>query len=147
MWCAVCQVLCCLPGDSGSPRCCAVFQVLCCPPGDVVLGGVLSVRYCAVCQVSYKGLSCEEEAPACGGTCGKLLLCRQHHCVDRCHTGPCPAVCRALTVRSCSCGRVSKEAPCCEVCHSPTLRAENTSYVFHYSQSVRSQAHKNREDR
>lgn len=79
--------------------------------GDCALTGP---RRCPCGKVSHSGLNCEEATPTCGGTCDKLLQCGEHRCAERCHVGPCSSVCRALAVRSCSCGRLRKEAPCCE---------------------------------
>ena len=64
-------------------------------------------------QENYSELPCDKDAPPCGATCEKLLPCRQHYCTERCHAGPC-AICRALIVKSCACGRTKKEVPCCE---------------------------------
>lgn len=37
-------------------------------------------------------LPCTEEATTCLETCGKLLECKRHYCIERCHTGPCGTV-------------------------------------------------------
>ena len=63
-------------------------------------------------QVMHSELPCDQEAPPCGATCGKLLLCGQHHCQERCHTGPCPATCRLLVDKSCACGLTQRRMPC-----------------------------------
>ena len=63
-------------------------------------------------QVMHSELPCDQEAPPCGATCGKTLLCGQHHCQERCHTGPCPATCRLLVDKSCACGLTQRRMPC-----------------------------------
>ena len=63
-------------------------------------------------QVMHSELPCDQEAPPCGATCGKTLLCGQHHCQERCHTGPCPATCRLLADKSCACGLTQRRMPC-----------------------------------
>ena len=60
----------------------------------------------------HSELPCDQEAPPCGATCGKTLLCGQHHCQERCHTGPCPATCRLLVDKSCACGLTQRRMPC-----------------------------------
>lgn len=37
-------------------------------------------------------LPCTEDIPTCGDTCGKLMSCGLHTCVQRCHQGPCGSV-------------------------------------------------------
>ena len=63
-------------------------------------------------QVMHSELPCDQEAPTCGATCGKVLLCGQHHCQERCHPGPCPATCRLLVGKSCACGLTQRRMPC-----------------------------------
>ena len=60
----------------------------------------------------HSELPCDQEAPPCGATCGKTLLCGQHNCQERCHTGPCPATCRLLVDKSCACGLTQRRMPC-----------------------------------
>ena len=67
---------------------------------------------CFSVQVMHSELPCDQEAPPCGATCGKMLLCGQHHCQERCHTGPCPATCRLLVDKSCACGLTQRRMPC-----------------------------------
>ncbi|KAK9820436.1 hypothetical protein WJX72_010343 [[Myrmecia] bisecta] len=71
-------------------------------------------RSCPCGKVAYTNLRCDEEAPTCGSTCDQLLPCGEHRCAERCHTGPCSATCRAITIKSCACGRTQKQAPCFE---------------------------------
>jgi hypothetical protein len=52
----------------------------------------------------FQELSCDEKTPSCGGTCGKVLACGQHQCVERCHAGPCTATCRVVVTKSCRWG-------------------------------------------
>ncbi|XP_073975324.1 NF-X1-type zinc finger protein NFXL1 [Rhodnius prolixus] len=56
-------------------------------------------------------LPCVEEAPTCGGTCGKVLDCGIHTCSQRCHRGPC-GNCMEVLIKSCRCGLHKKEVPC-----------------------------------
>ena len=63
-------------------------------------------------QVMHSDLPCDQEAPPCGATCGKLLPCRRHHCQERCHFGPCPEACRLLMDKSCACGHTQRRMPC-----------------------------------
>ncbi|BDA41625.1 NF-X1-type zinc finger protein NFXL1 [Coccomyxa sp. Obi] len=63
---------------------------------------------------AYSDLRCDEEAPTCGSTCGKLLACGRHYCADRCHPGECSATCRAMAEKSCACGKTQKLMPCAE---------------------------------
>ncbi len=63
-------------------------------------------------QVMHSDLPCDQEAPPCGATCGKLLLCGRHHCQERCHFGPCPEACLLLVDRSCTCGHTQRRMPC-----------------------------------
>lgn len=38
-------------------------------------------------QELFEGLDCDDATPTCAGTCGKLLECGEHSCVQRCHPG------------------------------------------------------------
>ncbi|WIA21924.1 hypothetical protein OEZ85_004291 [Tetradesmus obliquus] len=69
-------------------------------------------RHCPCGKALYPGLSCDEKAPLCGGTCGKLLDCGQHACQERCHYGPCSKVCREPVTKTCRCGRTEKQVLC-----------------------------------
>ncbi|GBF94871.1 hypothetical protein Rsub_08114 [Raphidocelis subcapitata] len=69
-------------------------------------------RVCPCGRTLYGELRCDEAAPPCGATCGKLLACGVHSCTERCHAGECPASCRILVSKPCRCGRVAKEVPC-----------------------------------
>ena len=53
-------------------------------------------------------LPCTAATPTCGDTCGKLLGCESHHCVERCHRGNCPA-CLQMVTKRCRCGSKTKE--------------------------------------
>lgn len=71
------------------------------------------ILLCCV-QVTHAGLSCDQEAPVCGATCGKLLPCGRHACQERCHPGSCSATCRAMVEKSCACGKMQKTVLCAE---------------------------------
>ena len=43
--------------------------------------------------ISVYDLPCTDDIPTCGDTCGKLMSCGLHSCVQRCHNGPCGSVC------------------------------------------------------
>ncbi|CAL8460554.1 g83 [Coccomyxa elongata] len=81
------------------------------PCGDCPRAGM---RTCPCGKAAYSDLRCDEEAPTCGGTCGKILACGRHHCADRCHPGECSATCRAMAEKSCACGKTQKLVPCAE---------------------------------
>ncbi|EIE25322.1 hypothetical protein COCSUDRAFT_65191 [Coccomyxa subellipsoidea C-169] len=72
------------------------------------------VRTCPCGKVAHSNLPCDEAAPPCGATCGKLLSCGRHHCADRCHPGECSSTCRAISEKSCACGKMQKLVPCAE---------------------------------
>lgn len=40
-------------------------------------------RHCPCGKALYPDLKCDEKAPLCGGTCGKLLDCGMHRCQER----------------------------------------------------------------
>ena len=65
-----------------------------CPPCPLSLD-----RFCPCGKTSIR-LSCTEATPTCGDTCGKLLSCGAHHCVERCHRGNCPS-CLQMRVKRC----------------------------------------------
>ncbi|KAF6263962.1 hypothetical protein COO60DRAFT_1292737 [Scenedesmus sp. NREL 46B-D3] len=69
-------------------------------------------RHCPCGKTLYPGLKCDEKAPLCGGTCGKLLECGRHACQERCHYGPCSKTCRELVTKTCRCGRTEKQVLC-----------------------------------
>ncbi|CBF75448.1 putative NF-X1 finger transcription factor [Aspergillus nidulans FGSC A4] len=54
--------------------------------------------------------SCEDPIPNCQKACGKTLPCG-HACEKICHTGPCGACMRAVTI-NCRCGRNSFKSIC-----------------------------------
>ncbi|CAK0742649.1 hypothetical protein CVIRNUC_001411 [Coccomyxa viridis] len=92
---------------------------LLCHAGDCGLCARAENQTCPCGKVMHSELPCDQEAPPCGATCGKTLLCGQHHCQERCHTGPCPATCRLLADKSCACGLTQRRMPC-----SQPLRCE-----------------------
>ncbi|XP_026478578.1 NF-X1-type zinc finger protein NFXL1-like [Ctenocephalides felis] len=63
------------------------------------------------CGKQLVTLACSEEVLPCGDTCGKLLLCGQHYCNQRCHRGDC-STCLVVIEKLCRCGSNSKELPC-----------------------------------
>lgn len=83
------------------------------------------VRTCPCGARVYPELKCDEVAPLCGGTCGKLLPCGRHHCTEHCHQGPCPQACRAMVTKSCRCGKTRKQV----VCHQELTCEKKCDYV------------------
>lgn len=65
------------------------------------------------CGKTEFNLPCTEDIPTCGDTCGKMLDCGKHACLQRCHTGPC-GNCRQMAVKTCRCGKKQKEVQCCK---------------------------------
>ncbi|XP_060580770.1 NF-X1-type zinc finger protein NFXL1-like [Ruditapes philippinarum] len=64
------------------------------------------------CEKTTYNLPCTEDIPTCGDTCGKLLECQLHECVQRCHFGPCGS-CRQMRVKKCRCEvQKEREVPC-----------------------------------
>lgn len=68
-------------------------------------------NFCLSLQVS--GI-CTEEVTSCGDTCGKLLPCGLHTCLQRCHQGEC-SECLVIVEKPCRCGLFTKEVPCSKV--------------------------------
>ncbi|XP_044731524.1 NF-X1-type zinc finger protein NFXL1 [Chrysoperla carnea] len=67
-------------------------------------------RVCSCGKQQYI-LPCTEETPTCGDTCGKLLECGQHQCLQRCHRDKC-GNCLEVVFKVCRCGFHKKELPC-----------------------------------
>ncbi|KAK9827063.1 hypothetical protein WJX74_005265 [Apatococcus lobatus] len=76
-------------------------------------------RSCPCGKAEFTDLACTEATPTCGSTCDKPLPCGHHTCMERCHHGDCTSTCRAVTLKSCHCGKLQKSMPC----HEP-LRCE-----------------------
>ena len=57
--------------------------------------------------------TCQDPPSTCGDSCGRLLSCGKHHCLDRCHKGPC-VPCRQRTESRCECSASRKPMPCGE---------------------------------
>ena len=79
-------------------------------------------------QAEFTDLACTEATPTCGSTCEKLLPCGHHHCAERCHHGPCTATCRAITLKSCHCGKLQKQMPCHEPLRCVSPDADQPEY-------------------
>lgn len=60
-------------------------------------------RHCPCGKAVYPNLKCDEQAPLCGGTCGKVLDCGVHTCQERCHYGHCNKVCAHALSTKCVC--------------------------------------------
>ena len=58
-------------------------------------------RACPCGKAEHPGLTCADKVPTCGETCGRLLACGVHRCIERCHYGTCPQTCKSLVVKSC----------------------------------------------
>ncbi|XP_065844834.1 NF-X1-type zinc finger protein NFXL1-like [Oscarella lobularis] len=63
------------------------------------------------CGKTKSVLPCTEDVPSCGDTCGKLLSCGVHRCMQLCHTGDC-GLCRQMVKKACCCGRKEKTVQC-----------------------------------
>ncbi|ESO08824.1 hypothetical protein HELRODRAFT_97768 [Helobdella robusta] len=63
------------------------------------------------CGKTKFDLPCTDDAPTCLETCGKVLECGTHTCVERCHQGPC-GMCRELVKKRCRCGKKEKVVHC-----------------------------------
>ncbi|KAH7853800.1 hypothetical protein Vadar_006754 [Vaccinium darrowii] len=79
--------------------------------GECLLQGK---RSCPCGKRVYEGMACDVLVPLCGATCGKMLSCGYHRCPERCHRGPCVETCRVVVLKSCRCGSLKKEVPCCQ---------------------------------
>ncbi|XP_052277513.1 NF-X1-type zinc finger protein NFXL1-like [Dreissena polymorpha] len=77
--------------------------------GECPRGGL---RKCP-CGKSDYNLPCTEDIPTCGDTCGRLLACGVHRCVQRCHQGDC-GNCGQMRVKRCRCGQKEREVQCCK---------------------------------
>ncbi|KAJ8769421.1 hypothetical protein K2173_002911 [Erythroxylum novogranatense] len=71
-------------------------------------------RSCPCGKRVYEGIPCDVVVPVCGATCDKKLSCGYHRCPERCHRGPCLETCRLVVTKSCRCGGLKKEVPCCQ---------------------------------
>lgn len=82
-----------------------------CPPCDADPEIVFS------CPCGKKDLppasrkACTDAIPTCGSVCGKVLLCGNHYCTEKCHTGPC-AVCDSKVSLTCPCGSTQQKLYC-----------------------------------
>ncbi|KAF1762466.1 hypothetical protein GCK72_010728 [Caenorhabditis remanei] len=70
-----------------------------------------------ICQRSCHGDECEKEGEKCTKKCETIRELCEHPCALPCHeSSPCePSCCKANVRVTCECGRIKKEAPCCEV--------------------------------
>lgn len=70
-----------------------------------------------VCQRTCHGEECEKEGEKCTKKCETIRELCEHPCALPCHEdSPCePSPCKASVRISCECGRIKKDAPCCEV--------------------------------
>ncbi|XP_032670664.1 NF-X1-type zinc finger protein NFXL1 [Odontomachus brunneus] len=93
----VCESTCHLPGDCGD---CPMEKNRFCPCGKK--------RYEVSCR--------QQQVPACGDTCGKLLNCGSHYCNMRCHTDRC-GQCLEVVTKTCRCGSYTKEIACVKEFH------------------------------
>ncbi|WAQ98797.1 NFXL1-like protein [Mya arenaria] len=78
------------------------------PCGDCPRGGV---RKCPCGKTEYDK-PCTEDIPTCGDTCGKLLACGIHSCVQRCHYGSCGS-CLQMCVKRCRCSQGKEREVTC----------------------------------
>lgn len=83
-----------------------------CHRGDCEPCALAGERTCP-CGKLHLTLPCTEATPTCGDTCDRTMECGEHTCPRACHDGPC-GDCRVLVRKSCRCGRMTKEKPCCE---------------------------------
>lgn len=103
-----CERVCGKPLGCGRHKC----EKACHVPGGCGGCPLEGRRSCPCGKAAYGELRCDEQAPPCGGTCGKALACGLHTCTERCHHGECSKVCRDLVVKPCRCGRTQKEVLC-----------------------------------
>uniref|UniRef100_A0A1I7U956 R3H domain-containing protein n=1 Tax=Caenorhabditis tropicalis TaxID=1561998 RepID=A0A1I7U956_9PELO len=70
-----------------------------------------------VCQRTCHGDECEKEGEKCTKKCQAIRELCEHPCALPCHEDtPCePSPCKAMVRVTCECGRIKKEAACCDV--------------------------------
>ena len=89
-------------------------------------------------QATFTDLTCTEATPTCGSTCEKPLPCGRHTCTERCHQGDCSSTCRAVTLKSCHCGKLQKSMPC----HEPLRCASLSRLSFQLASLLTSNTNK-----
>lgn len=114
--CSPCTLPCQVPRECGHacPRACHPDACAAC---DVT---VTKPCHCGKTSVDFPCHQLAGVSPAelrCGKTCLRLLPRCPHFCQEACHEGACPGAVRCeaeVTVR-CTCKRLKKKLPCCEV--------------------------------
>ncbi|KAI7903173.1 uncharacterized protein BX663DRAFT_560725 [Cokeromyces recurvatus] len=61
-------------------------------------------------------ITCTDPIPTCESVCNKMAVCG-HHCMEKCHTGPCPP-CQVTIEVLCRCQSTTFEDTCANVCEA-----------------------------
>uniref|UniRef100_A0A915JJ56 NF-X1-type domain-containing protein n=1 Tax=Romanomermis culicivorax TaxID=13658 RepID=A0A915JJ56_ROMCU len=92
----------------GKHTCSAICHAKNCPP----CAESNAARSCPCGKMKYDTeVDCLDDLKCCGDTCGKIMDCGIHRCVERCHKGPCGS-CSQTRVKRCRCGAKEKEFTC-----------------------------------
>ena len=75
----------------------------------------VGIKTCPCGKTEERSIECGVMVPPCGQTCDKVLACGVHHCIERCHIGPCPQTCRTNVEKTCVCGRTTRTLLCQEI--------------------------------
>jgi transcriptional repressor NF-X1 len=84
-----------------------------CHPGPCAECTAIAPPVRCPCGQSQYTYPCGKPDPkkTCGGTCGKLLGCKNHRCADPCHHGPCRP-CQVTPAALCRCGKEERTVTC-----------------------------------
>eukprot|EP00927_Polykrikos_kofoidii_P043078 TRINITY_DN37138_c0_g1_i1.p1 TRINITY_DN37138_c0_g1~~TRINITY_DN37138_c0_g1_i1.p1 ORF type:complete len:1075 (+),score=167.67 TRINITY_DN37138_c0_g1_i1:244-3468(+) len=103
-----CESVCGKPMPCGMHMC----EAVCHRPGKCPPCPTEKVCTCGKTRIALKcGGTAAVALLRCEHTCGKMLDCRKHRCVRRCHEGPCSG-CTQVTRKTCRCGSMTKEVAC-----------------------------------